>query len=165
MNKTVGFREADEKDIPLIQELIAKIWPKAYSHILTPAQTEYMMDMMYSNGSLQKQMNDGHYFTIATLDSIPVGFASREEKTDGRCRLHKIYVLPDSQGSGIGKKLVAHICALAAKEGCTTLELNVNRHNTAKSFYEKLGFHVVGEEDIDIGGGYFMNDYVMQLEL
>ncbi len=165
MNKTVAFRDADEKDIPLIQELIAKIWPKAYSHILTPAQTEYMLDMMYGEGSLQRQMTAGHRFIITTLDGIPAGFASWEKKTETHCRLHKIYVLPDSQGSGIGKKLISHICGLAVKEGCVTLELNVNRHNTAKSFYEKLGFHIVREEDIDIGGGYFMNDYVMQVDL
>ena len=32
-------------------------------------------------------------------------------------------------------------------------------------FYEKLGFSVVGEEDIDIGQGYFMNDFVMEKKL
>jgi ribosomal protein S18 acetylase RimI-like enzyme len=47
-------------------------------------------------------------------------------------------------------------------QGATTLQLNVNRNNPAKIFYEKLGFAVLNEEDIDIGNGYFMNDYVMQ---
>ena len=50
-------------------------------------------------------------------------------------------------------------------KGATVLQLNVNRHNTAKSFYEKLGFAVIKEEDIDIGSGYFMNDYIMEKRL
>jgi len=41
----------------------------------------------------------------------------------------------------------------------------VNRQNNAKNFYEKLGFVVIKEEDIDIGNGYFMNDYVMEMML
>ncbi len=46
--------------------------------------------------------------------------------------------------------------------GGTALQLNVNRSNKARFFYEKLGFNVVREEDIDIGNNYFMNDFVME---
>ena len=45
--------------------------------------------------------------------------------------------------------------------GKETLDLNVNRHNKAKNFYEKMGFQVAYEEDIPIGK-YWMNDYVMR---
>jgi ribosomal protein S18 acetylase RimI-like enzyme len=48
------------------------------------------------------------------------------------------------------------------QKGATSLLLNVNRNNPTKGFYEKLGFTVIKEEDIDIGNGYFMNDYVME---
>ena len=48
--------------------------------------------------------------------------------------------------------------------GKHTLDLNVNRYNKAKSFYEKMGFNVAYEEDIPIGK-YWMNDYVMRIEL
>ena len=50
-------------------------------------------------------------------------------------------------------------------KGGTTLQLNVNRQNNAKEFYEKMGFAVIGEEDIDIGSGYYMNDYIMEKKL
>lgn len=163
MEKSVGFRSGDEADIPLIQELINRIWPATYSHIITPEQTLYMLDMMYSETALRTQMAAGHHFVIATINHLPAGFASWERKTDSRCRLHKLYVLPDSQGSGIGKKLVSYIRQLVAQQGCNTIELNVNRHNTARGFYEKMGFEMVREEDNNIGGGYFMNDYVMQI--
>jgi ribosomal protein S18 acetylase RimI-like enzyme len=43
------------------------------------------------------------------------------------------------------------------------LDLNVNRNNQAKHFYEKIGFNVIREEDIPIGP-YWMNDYVMRIE-
>ena len=47
----------------------------------------------------------------------------------------------------------------------TAVELNVNRDNPAISFYKKLGFGIKREEDIDIGEGFFMNDYVLSLQL
>ncbi len=165
MEGDLSFRSANSQDIPTIQHLISRIWPKAYSHILSAEQTAYMLDMMYSDSALQTQLSTGHHFIIADLDGVPSGFASWEKKGDHLCKLHKIYVLPDSQGSGIGKKLITCIRELAIEEGCFILQLNVNRNNIAKSFYEKIGFSVVREEDIDIGAGYLMNDYVMQMSI
>ena len=49
--------------------------------------------------------------------------------------------------------------------GAKTLLLQVNRHNKAKQFYDKLGFKVLKMADFDIGRGYFMNDYVMALSI
>ena len=49
--------------------------------------------------------------------------------------------------------------------GATSLQLQVNRDNAAKSFYEKLGFVILKEADFDIGNGYFMRDYVMEKKL
>ena len=48
------------------------------------------------------------------------------------------------------------------KEGATKLQLQVNRDNKAKYFYEKLGFEVVRTQVFDIGQGYVMDDYVME---
>jgi len=41
----------------------------------------------------------------------------------------------------------------------------VNRYNKAKDFYEKAGFIIKETADIEIGGGFFMNDYVMELPI
>jgi ribosomal protein S18 acetylase RimI-like enzyme len=49
--------------------------------------------------------------------------------------------------------------------GNKNLLLNVNRENPALGFYKKKGFEVIKTEDIDIGNGYFMNDYVMRLKV
>jgi len=49
--------------------------------------------------------------------------------------------------------------------GGRTLQLNVNRHNKAKGFYQNMGFTIVKEELLDIGGGHFMDDYVMEMRI
>ena len=70
-----------------------------------------------------------------------------------------------TQGKGVGKTLIDHISGKLLQQKVHTLRLNVNRLNKARLFYEKLGFTVIKEEDVDIGNGYFMNDYVMEKKL
>lgn len=160
----IHFREAGITDIPLIRKLAYAVWPRTYSDMLSGEQTTYMLEMMYSESSLQHQINVQHHrFIIAAEHSDPVAFASWSVTPQKNiCRLHKIYVLPNQQGKGTGRKLIDHIIAAIRPSGAAILELNVNRHNKAKDFYIRQGFHVVREEDIAIGNGYFMNDYVMQ---
>ncbi len=123
-----------------------------------------MLNLMYSDTSLQHQLVTlKHQFVIASDEDTPAGFASWSFVSEENVyRLHKIYVLPEKQGKGIGRGLIAYVISRIHPLGATKLELNVNRHNKAKDFYIRLGFQVIREEDIAIGEGYFMNDYVME---
>ena len=121
-----------------------------------------MMELFYSEASLKEQFGK-HQFIIAYLQGEPVGFASYSGSSNHTYKLQKIYVNTAIQGRGLGRTLIGYIIDDISASGATALELNVNRNNKAKTFYEKLGFEVVREEDIDIGNNYWMNDYVMRL--
>lgn len=159
------IRKATSKDIPLIRELTFKVWPQTYAAIVSREQIEYMMEMMYSEASLLKQMNDGCRFIIAYDNNEPVGFASCQETEPSLFKLHKIYVLNTQQGKGTGKFMIEYLLNDIRQKGGSALQLQVNRHNKARNFYEKLGFVTIQEADFDIGNGYFMNDYVMEKKL
>lgn len=159
------IKYASLKDIPLIRSLAQQIWPKAYATIISKQQIDYMMKMMYSESTLQKQMEQNHQFLIAYNSGLPVGYAAYSEVEPSIYKLHKIYVLQSQQGKGTGKFVVEQIINDIREKGATALRLNVNRYNTAKSFYEKLGFVITGTEDADIGNGFFMNDYIMEKQL
>jgi ribosomal protein S18 acetylase RimI-like enzyme len=73
--------------------------------------------------------------------------------------------LPETQGKGIGKKVIEKIEKLALENHSTALSLNVNRFNSALNFYKKTGFEIINEVNIDIGKGYLMEDYVMTKKL
>lgn len=73
--------------------------------------------------------------------------------------------MPDAQGKGLGKILIEETESQAIKKRNSKLLLNVNRQNKARLFYEKLGFKIAYSEDIEIGNGYLMNDYVMVKEV
>ncbi len=163
--ETMSLRKAYEHDIPLIRDLAFRIWPTAYGQIISQEQIDYMLDMMYSERSLSDQMKKGAEFLIAYDGVEAVGFASVGMAEPGIYKLHKLYVLPSQQGRGTGKFLVDAIARAAAKKGGKILRLNVNRNNPAVGFYEKIGFVKASEEDIEIGNGYLMNDYVMEKNL
>ena len=80
-------------------------------------------------------------------------------------RIHKIYILPEAQGKGVGKLLIEKVVALAKENQSEVISLNVNKFNKAVSFYKKIGFEIVAEEDLDIGNGYLMEDYKMELKI
>ena len=162
------IRKAGEADIPLIKNLAEIIWPEAYGEMLSAEQLRYMLDLIYSESALKKQINDGHKFIIALKDGIEIGFASfsrKSENTPTVFRLHKIYVLPRQHAQGAGSLMLNYIYEKSIKTGGKQLELNVNKYNIAKQFYEKKGFTVSKEEVINIGNGYVMDDYVMMKEL
>ena len=163
-----GFviRNADETDVHVISTLAHAIWPATYGSILSEPQLKYMLDLFYSEDALKKQIEDKHHFLLALSNAETVGFASYSHgNTTGTYKVHKLYVHPMLHGHGFGKKLLDHIVKDIRRRGAVKLILNVNRHNRAINFYEKYGFKKAGEEDVAIGEGYFMNDFVMELDV
>jgi diamine N-acetyltransferase len=157
---------AAAEDIPLIQQLTFATWPQTYSSIISKAQIDYMLEIMYSTEALQKQMHeDNCTFIIVYDNNEPVAFASYNETTPQNWKLNKIYILPVQQGKGMGKFIINYIVAAIKPHNAKALQLQVNRSNKAKNFYEKLGFTIIETADFDIGNGYSMNDYVMELVL
>lgn len=154
-------------DIPIIQELAASTWPVAYSEILSNEQLQYMLRKFYSNNALEEQMlTKGHQFYIIKDEkNAALGFASFSNEETKTFKLQKLYVLPNEQGKNLGKALFFSVVHEVRNLGGIRLILNVNRYNKARFFYEKLGFEIIEETDIDIGNSYFMNDFVMELNL
>lgn len=155
--------QATTKDIHIIQELINQIWPATYGSILTQEQQDYMVAMMYNTEELTKQLTSDHTFLLIWDGERAIGFAGYSPKEDaGIYKLNKIYLHPDYQGKGAGKFLINIVMDEVKATGAQVLELNVNRYNKARYFYEKIGFEVFEEKDINIGNGYWMNDFVMR---
>ena len=164
-NKMISIQKNTDNNFTSIRAIAAEVWPIAYGAILSKEQLDYMMEMMYSVSALQEQANsNGNHFIIATENEIPVGFASYEFNYDGvpKTKIHKIYILSNQQGKGIGRILIDYISNNATKNNQIGLLLNVNRNNEAQYFYKKLGFAITREEVIAIGNGYVMDDYVME---
>ncbi len=175
MSEDILIRSAGLEDIPLIRELAGVIFPDTYGKILTPEQIDYMMDWMYSAANLERQMTEQmHKYFIAESGGLPCGYLSlnRDGVSEDRrvlFHLQKIYVLPEFQGRHIGSALFDHAVEFirdAVKGDPARIQLNVNRYNTrAYKYYLAKGMTVAYQGDFPIGNGYYMNDYIMQLDI
>ena len=157
-------RNTDE-NFTSIRVIAAAVWPIAYSPIMSQEQLDYMMEMMYSISSLQIQANEKkHRFILAIEEETVLGFASYElnHGKKPKTKIHKIYILSNHQGKGIGKALINFIASEANERHQKGMILNVNKKNIAIRFYESIGFTISNEEVIDIGNGYVMDDFVME---
>ncbi len=155
---------ATESQLGIVQNLAKAIWPDAYGAILSQEQLDYMMKMMYSNESLSSQLRNNNVFLLAELNEVIIGFASYElnYQNSSFTKIHKLYVLPEIQGKGVGKELIYYIQNIAKNQANKGLILNVNKYNKAKDFYQHNGFEIADSVVVDIGNDYVMDDYIMK---
>jgi len=156
------IRLANKADFPAIRSVVHEVWPIAYREIITPAQISYMLEWMYSDESLNKQMaEEGCVFLVYEEDNSVQGVASFSEIKNTLFKLHKLYVYSSLHGKGIGTALLDDVKKRAAALGGKAIELQVNKKNIAQHFYLKQGFTIDRELVLDIGDGFVMDDYVM----
>ena len=163
------IRRATTDDIPSIRQMADVAFRDTYRDILSHEQMEYMMDWMYSESSLLLQMTQkGHVFFIEDGKGY-VSFRKEAGADEKNLIYHieKLYVLPQFQGQGYGRKLFRTVVEnVKSFSGCPIrIELNVNRRNKAVYFYEHLGMHKDREGDFPIGKGFYMRDYIMAIDL
>ena len=164
----IHIRKAILSDIPLIRLLANEIFRYTYRIILTPEQIDYMMEWMYSAESLERQMNEGHQFFIPEEGGEPIGYMSVQSEEEDIYHLQKLYLKPSLQGKGYGKLLLKYAMEYihSVHPHPCFMRLNVNRYNTkAVDFYTRMGMKIIHEGDFHIGHGYYMTDYIMEIEV
>ena len=159
------IRKALLSDIPIIKAIAEKAWRPTYDHILTEQQTIYMLDLMYNSLTLENQIKDNIAFFMVDLDRETVGYFALETINDQIVKLHKLYLDPMQKQKGLGRKIIQYIKEWTLENQRERIILNVNKNNSAVHFYQKMGFTIIEEMILDIGEGYVMDDYVMQLNL
>jgi ribosomal protein S18 acetylase RimI-like enzyme len=103
--------------------------------------------------------NNFVYFTAHCPErQIMTGYSAVQPR-DEYLFLSKIYVHRDYRGKGIARSFLNEI----QKCGFDRIRLTVNKNNHgAIAMYNKMGFKTVEEVKVGIGGGFFMDDYVME---
>lgn len=157
----VQLKIADPTDAAAIASMAEKIWRVHYTPIIGADQVTYMLSNMHSAEKVAQQMKDGQRFSFIVREGINIGYTSWSTPQPGELFIHKFYIEPSLQGNGIGKQVFAELLQLNPE--ANTIRLTVNRKNYKSiNFYFRLGFVIDEVKDFDIGGGYFMNDFVMK---
>lgn len=163
---TIFHKVIKQEEINLVAELGTKIWHEHYTSILELNQIDYMVDKFQSVNAVTRQMkNQGYeYYLIKDGDSIVgyIGLVMEPEKLF----LSKLYIEKEARGKGLATKAFEFLKNMASTNKKQSIWLTVNRHNSGSiAVYEKKGFLKVREQITDIGNGYVMDDYIMEMTI
>ena len=92
---------------------------------------------------------------VADLNGVIVGFAVLIERSADACELDALFVEPTQMRTGVGRRLVADAERIARERGARRIDVVANPQ--ALSFYEAVGFHVVGEAQTRFGSASRMS--------
>ena len=104
-----------KKKLFIIKDLAYAIWPNTYGDILSIEQLNYMLNNFYSLENLENQMDKGQVFKLLLDENKVVGFVAYEFNCNetGLLKIHKIYLLPETQGKGFGKFMIDEVIQIA----------------------------------------------------
>lgn len=170
-----SFIQANPIDHPaLIASLASQVWREHYGDLLPAEQIDYMLDKFQSEVAVRNQIQTGGYiYYILCVGASnnhgngvePVGYMGVKFENE-RIFLSKFYILDSARGKGLGSYAFSLLKGMGARWGAKSVWLTVNRGNAQSiAIYRHLGFAVVREQVADIGEGYVMDDYVMEMEL
>ena len=91
---------------------------------------------------------------VLEQDGAIVGFSAILPRADGDTELDALFVEPDIQRRGIGRKLLEHCAAVARSAGSSALHVIGNEH--AKAFYLSCGFEILAPFETRFGSALLM---------
>jgi len=152
-----------------VAELADEIWHEHYVPIIGAPQVDYMVEKYQTAERIYASiMEEGYIYLIAACieNDRLAGYCSAVQE-EARLYLSKLYVHRDFRGGGIARRFVDVLIAMCRQEfGLTVIRLTVNKYNEgAIATHLRNGFTIVDSVNVDIGGGFFMDDYVMELVL
>ncbi len=162
------IRACQAADLATLAKLAQLIWQQHYPAIISQAQIDYMLAQRYAVPALQAEIGTaGHWLDGLWLAECMSGFVNYFLLADPAVmKLDKLYLHPEWHGKGLGSLLLQYVAARARQQGCTTLQLAVNKRNRlAIRAYQRNGFSIVESMTQDIGGGFVMDDYLLQRAL
>jgi ribosomal protein S18 acetylase RimI-like enzyme len=151
-----------------IQKLAHAIWREHYPGIISSEQIEYMLRDGYSLEVLQRESTqEAIRYDRAFVEGVLAGFSAYGPHSDANALvIHKLYVEAAQRGRGCARKLVEAASEYALANSLDRVVLRVNQNNrVAIAAYERMGFSNQGSIVSDIGSGFEMNDYLMELDV
>jgi ribosomal protein S18 acetylase RimI-like enzyme len=125
-----------------------------------------MLEKYQSSKIVVKEIFDeSNQYYLIVKNEVVVGYLGVKLEKQS-LYLSKIYLLSKERGSGIGSQSYAFLRAFskANKRDKITLTVNKNNNNSIDA-YHKIGFEITGNACMDIGSGYVMDDYQIELKV
>lgn len=154
-----------EKEIETAARLAEEIWHEHYDGMIGSEQVAYMLKKYQSQGAIVEQIAAGTRYWLAVKEGEAAGYCAAKPEED-RLFLSKIYVRAQERRQGVARALYEKAEALARELRLGHIYLTVNKRNEGSiAVYRAWGFTVADAVKTDIGGGFCMDDYIMEKPL
>ena len=154
-----------DSDIEIVAGLAKEIWQEYYTPILGAAQVDYMVSNFQSVCAIKKNCGEGYHYRYYLLKAADeyVGYLAFTIE-NGTLFISKIYVKKDFRGKGFFSAVIDFLKQFCVDYDLYKIWLTVNKNNAGSiAVYEHLGFKKDRAQVTDIGEGFVMDDYVMNL--
>lgn len=156
------------EQIKELASMANEIWHEYWPALIGDAQTDYMVEKFQSYEALARDIGSGEYeywFLVDDLeDDRIVGYTGgRVERDTRRMFISKIYLYAQERGKGYASRVVRFYERLCTMRDLDAMYLTVNKdNNLAIRAYEAKGFETIEAAETDIGGGFVMDDFIME---
>ena len=159
------FREViTDRDIDEVIKVARPIWLEHYSPIIGIEQVEFMLENLHSKRNIKEEIAEKEYVYYLIEKAETIGYMGLQIRED-ELFLSKIYLASTARGQGFGRLAMDYIKSLARQRKLGKVSLTVNKYNTNSiAAYQKLGFVKISDICVDTGGGYVMDDFLMEIE-
>ncbi|MBR5512902.1 MAG: GNAT family N-acetyltransferase [Ruminococcus sp.] len=150
-----------------IAAIADEIWHECYGELLGQGQVDYMVEKFQSIDAMTEQIEFQNYNYLSVCENGKLcGYIGIKPEDCDRLFLSKFYLHKEYRGRGIATAMMNYIFDEARKIGKKRVYLTVNKHNDhAIDVYKKIGFAAVDTVVTDIGGGYVMDDFIMEYQI
>jgi GNAT superfamily N-acetyltransferase len=163
----IRFKKAQtDAEIEAVAGLARVIWEEHFTPLIGAAQVAYMLDKFQSFSAIKGQIESGYIYDQIFWGETLAGYTGYHAEADTKkLFLSKLYVHKDFRGNGLAGAAVKRLADFCRAQGCNCVYLTCNKHNSnTLAVYKHLGFVVAKAQVSDIGGGFVMDDYVLELE-
>jgi len=156
----------DAGSLEKIEDLAKEIWVEYYSSIITMEQIFYMLFKFQTAEAIAKQIDEGvMYYLILDKKAEELGYLALLSG-EKELYLSKLYLKKEYRGQGFGRQALEFVEHVAKQDKLSKITLIVNKNNTDSiKVYSKIGYIKKEAVVTEIGGGFVMDDYVMEKTL
>jgi GNAT superfamily N-acetyltransferase len=153
----MNIRSVTLEDAPFIAPVHIASWRAAYVGIVPQAHLDALDENQFAERWRTWITTEiSASICVAEVDTTICGFASggpiRKPVSVYDGELYAIYLAPNMQRKGIGRKLFVHITRELVARKLNHMRVWTLRRNPSAGFYERLGGSVVAEDVEEIGG-------------
>lgn len=154
------------EELKAVARLAEEIWYECYTPIIGSAQVSYMLENFQSFEAICRQTEtDGYNYYLFKTPCANAGYMAVQRQGNDLF-LSKFYILKEYRGQKIASQAMAFLEKLCRENGLGKIRLTVNKKNSGSiAVYKAFGFSVARLQTADIGGGFVMDDYIMEKQL